>query len=176
MFRESKQSLAQRWLSALASASILAATPLALLSSDTAFGQTDEELLEQKGEWEGRYRNLLQNAARLERNAAAARENYTRAQKRNYPRGGARQQFLIDEQQAKDELANVRQQIEDLKLRARQEGVMPGWLYEVEDEDLSVPEPAAPDDWDPEAEADEAYDREGRNPLYLEDDEDEHES
>ncbi|MBW2427035.1 MAG: hypothetical protein JRG86_22520, partial [Deltaproteobacteria bacterium] len=91
-------------------------------------------------------------------------------------RGGARQQFLIDEQQAKDELANVRQQIEDLKLRARQEGVMSGWLYEVEDEDFSVPEPAAPDDWDPEADADEAYDREGRNPLYLEDDEDEHQS
>jgi len=40
---------------------------------------------------------------------------------------------------------------------------MPGWLYEVEDEEVVIPEPAAADAVD----AEEAEARAGRNPLYL---------
>ena len=114
---------------------------------------------EVKAEWQGRYRKLLTDAARLRRNAEAARYNYSQANQRNYPRGAARKQFLIDEENAQAELVQVEADIEKLREDGRREGALPGWFYEVEDEPLDAPQPAAP--------VEDPADREGRNPLYL---------
>ena len=116
--------------------------------------------------WQSEYRALRLDIARLERNAKRARHNYERAQRRTYPRGDARKQYLIDEQDALDGVVRVKREIEDLKDRGRREGALPGWFYEVDDEPLTPPEPAAPDG--PNAEG--LEEREGRNPLYFQDD------
>jgi hypothetical protein len=119
-----------------------------------------------KDEWQDEYRRLLQDADRLRRNASNARENYARAQRRNYPRGGARAEMLVEADQAERDLVEVEAQIEQLRLDGRRAGALPGWFYEVEDEPRGNPQPASP------GETTEASpeDREGRNPLYLDQD------
>ena len=95
------------------------------------------------------------------RNAATARAEYKRAQRRNYPRGEARAQYLINEAEALDELAQVEASIEKLRAEGRAAGALPGWVYEVDEEPIGRPQPAARD------EREDPQDREGRNPLYL---------
>jgi hypothetical protein len=145
----------------------LAATlPVATPSHAQSAGADDEEAL--KEEWQGRYRQQLQDAARLRRNASAARRNYTQAQKRNYPRGGAREVFLDDEREAQADLVRVEQQIEDTIREGRLAGALPGWFAEVDDEPIMASEPATPAGM---GTADSREDREGRNPLYFDSDE-----
>ncbi|HKK50241.1 MAG TPA: hypothetical protein VKA74_01575 [Myxococcota bacterium] len=147
---------------------LIAATFTSLSAVPTARAQlaTEEELQAQKQYWQERYRMLLRNAALLERNARRSREDYAQAQRRNYPRGGARQRLLAQAAEAEAELRTVREEIEALRVEARREGALPGWLYEVEDEEIVVPEPAAPDGSDSSSDERDA----GRNPLYLDDD------
>ncbi len=125
----------------------------------------DDDHQNQKEYWQDRYRRLRQDAARLERNAERARKAYALAQRRNYPRGGARQKLFQQIEDAEAELESVRQEIAELPTEARRAGAMPGWLYEVEEEEVVIPEPAAADAID----ADETEDRAGRNPLYFDD-------
>lgn len=129
-------------------------------ASDGDEGMDDSFALSEKEQWQSDYRRLLQEQARLERNAQDARENYSQARLRSYPRGAARAQFLVDEAEALKQLDVVRAEIEKFKLDSRRDGVLPGWVYEVEEEPLAAPQPAAKADEEPE-------DREGRNPLYL---------
>jgi hypothetical protein len=134
--------------------------------SMTASAQTAAaDPAEQKDAWQSRYRRLLQDSARLAYNAEISRENYARAQRRNYPRGGARQQFLVDAEAADKELVDVKKEIEKILLEARHEALPPNWRFQVEDEPIDRPSPASASDED-----DSAADRAGRNPLYLDDD------
>jgi hypothetical protein len=143
-------------------------TPLPAVAADSADEQVDE-FEELKQEWQGRYRQQLQEAARLRRNAAQARENYSQAQRRNYPRGGARQQFLLDADEAERDLEKVEAGLEQTISEGRLAGALPGWFDEVDEEPIMVSEPAAPSDgMDARPE-----DREGRNPLYFDQDDDE---
>lgn len=132
-------------------------------ASAQAQAQTEEEIHELRETWQNRYRALLSDRARLTRNIAAAKENYARAHRRNYPRGGARQQFLIDADSAEKELAATEREIAGIFTEARYENVPPGWLYQVEDEPIETPQPAALDE-------SEEQDRAGRNPIYFKDD------
>jgi hypothetical protein len=121
---------------------------------------------EQKKEWQDRYRDLLRNAARLERNALASRENYARAQRRNYPRGGARQQFIVDAELAEKQLVAFKAEIEGILDEARHAAIPPNWIHEVDEENFSYAPPASTTTEAGDEVADED-DREGRNPLYL---------
>jgi len=144
----------------------LGATAVLLLSvpeTASAQTQTEEEIQELRETWQNRYRTLLSDRARLTRNIAAAKENYARAHRRNYPRGGARQQFLIDADSAERELAATEREIAGIFTEARHENVPPGWLYQVEDEQIETSQPAALDE-------SEEQDRAGRNPIYFKDD------
>ena len=116
-----------------------------------------------KVKWQTDYRRLLQDTDRLRRNARNARENYARAQRRNYPRGGARQEMLLEAEKAERTLIGVEAQIEQLRLDGRRAGALPSWFYEVEDEPLGGAQPAS------RAQTTEPVpeDQEGRNPLYL---------
>jgi len=127
-------------------------------SSDFA---DEDATMSMKAEWQSNYRRLLIDVKLLQRNAEAARENYARAKRRNYPRGGAREQFLVDEKEAIKELADVQLEIEAITEKGHREGILPGWFAEVEDGPLEDPQPAA--------KAEEEEDREGRNPLYFDD-------
>lgn len=131
---------------------------------------SEAELQAQKDHWQERYRVLLREEARLELNARLSRDDYAQAQRRNYPRGGARQQLLAQAAAAEAELEKVRQEINAFRLEARRENVLPGWLFEVEDENIVIPRPAARDASGPVESQDQ--DRGGRNPLYLDDEAD----
>jgi hypothetical protein len=124
----------------------------------------EEALMAKRQEWQQRYRQLLRDRQLYTENIATAQKNYAQAQRRNYPRGGARQQFLVDAQKAENGLAETEKAIAELFVEARQNDVPPGWLAEVEDEPITYEKPAAPGSSDEE-------DRAGRNPLYFDDDE-----
>jgi len=144
---------------------------LPVLMSTTAQAQAGAEptLEEQKTDWQGRYRSLLQNEARLHQNAQMARENYARAQRRNYPRGGAREQFLLDADDAEKELVTVKEELAQLRVAARHEAIPKNWLYEVEEEPITSDPPASASQ-NAASDDDDQADREGRNPLYFDDD------
>ena len=122
-----------------------------------------DALAAMKDEWQDEYRQLLGEVDRLRRNARNARENYSRAQRRNYPRGGAREQMLAEAEEAEGDLIKVEAQIEQLQLDGRRAGALPGWFYEVETEPRERLQPSFP----AEAAGPAPEDREGRNPLYL---------
>jgi hypothetical protein len=137
--------------------------------AQTGAQPTEEE---QKAKWQDHYRSLLQNEARLRHNGQMARENYARAQRRNYPRGGARQQFLIDADKADAELVQVKEEIAQLQTSARHESIPQSWFFEVEEEPITFGSPAASASNAPSASSDDGDDDGGRNPLYLKDQDD----
>ncbi len=134
------------------------------LAATSASAQTAEEIQAQRDRWQGQYRDLLRDRLRLTANIAKSRKNYSQAQRRNYPRGGARQQFLVDVENAEKALAATEEAILEIFVAARGEGVPPGWLYEVEDETIEWVQPAAPG-----SDSDDEEDRAGRNPIYFDD-------
>lgn len=146
-------------------------TALPLVGSHSADANADDgATLEQKIEWQDRYRSLLVGAARLKQAATTSRENYARAQRRNYPRGGARQQFIIDAEDAENELVDMNGQIEAILDEARRNAIPTVWFYEVDDEPIRLPPPVrlsrTNESADPNADQDEDDDGGGRNPLY----------
>jgi hypothetical protein len=155
-------------VSTLGLATALCVIGLPTLMPSAAQAQTGAQPTEeeQKAKWQDDYRSLLQNEARLRHNGQMARENYARAQRRNYPRGGARQQFLIDADKADAELVQVKEEIAQLQTSARHESIPQSWFYEVEEEPITYGAPAA------SASNDDEDDDGGRNPLYLKDQDD----
>lgn len=149
-------------LSTLGLAIALAVISLPLLPPEAARAGGEQSLAEKKAEWQDRYRTLLQNAARLRSNADASRENYARAQRRNYPRGGARQQFILEAENAEKELVEVKEEIAQIAIDARHAAIPPSWLYEVDDEPIS-PTPAA----SASGQHDKQEERAGRNPIHF---------
>ena len=131
---------------------------VSIFAPQVAQADTETSDLEVKAQWQQRYRQLLQNQARLRDNAKKSRENYARAQRRNYPRGGARQQFIVDAELAEADLVMVEAETEALREEARRSAIPRNWFYEIDDEDIQAPAPAAA--------AVENTDDGGRNPLY----------
>jgi hypothetical protein len=163
------------WIVAIALAPALAIPLLA----DQASAETEEELLAKKDLWQGRYRELRNNEARMNENAKKLRAAYAQAQHANYPRGGAREAFRLQVEKAEQDAQDYGAKLVAFRDEARQNDVPPGWLYEVDDEPIDHGLPADQEDASfdedtaeetDEAE-DEAEDREGRNPLYLDEDE-----
>jgi hypothetical protein len=134
------------------------------LTAGFAAAETEEEILAKRTQWQERYRVALTNREILKANIAELRHNYAQAQRRNYPRGGARQAFLTQADEQEALLADTEQEIVSIREEARAAGIPPGWLAEVEDEPIAVSsQPASPADG-------EDVDRDGRNPLYIDDD------
>jgi hypothetical protein len=172
----------RRWLRVAASwiVAIALAPALAIpFVAGPAAAETEEELLAKKDQWQGRYRELRNNAARMSENAKKLRKAYSQAQHANYPRGGAREEFRMQVEQAERDAEDYESKLVAFRDEARQNDVPPGWLYEVDDEPIDHGLPADQDDGSVDEEAnqaeddaeEEAEDREGRNPLYLDDDE-----
>ena len=143
--------------------SLLLALAFSLVSGFAA-AETEEEILAERTQWQERYRVYLTNREIIKDNIAKLRHNHQQAQRRNYPRGAARQRFLIEADEQEIQLQETEQEITAFRAEARAAGIPPGWLAEVEDEAIALPA-------QPAAAADEGGDdREGRNPLYFDDD------
>ena len=141
------------------------AVSLPLFTPDEAWADAEQTLIDQKAQWQDRYRSLLRDAARFEDNAKNSRENYARARRRNYPRGGARQLFILEAEEAEKKLVLVKDEISQLIDSARRDAIPTNWRYEVEDEPITLAPPASA----AEEYGNEDDDRAGRNPLYLDD-------
>ena len=136
---------------------------LVALATGSAFAETEEELLAKRNLWQERYRVALTNRVILQNNIDKLLHNYAQAQRRNYPRGGAREAFRTQADEQKALLEETEREIFSIQEEARAAGIPPGWLAEIEDEDLTAPAAPSGDD-----ESDE-IDREGRNPRFFED-------
>lgn len=133
-------------------------------SASVAHAGTEDAQDAEKARWQGRYRQLLSLQIQLRDNAVRSRAYYAQAQRRNYPRGGARQQFIVDAEDAEKQLLEVKAETEALRDEARRAAIPQIWFYQVDDEPTqSAPAATATDD------ADANEDREGRNPLYFKD-------
>jgi len=152
-------------VSTLGLAIALYAISLPLLTPDDAQADTEQALLDQKAQWQDRYRSLLRDAAHFEQSAKKSRENYARARRRNYPRGGARQLFILEADEAEKKLVIVKDEIAQLIVDARRNAIPTNWRYEVEDEPVTLASPANASEDDGDGEDDRA----GRNPLYFDD-------
>lgn len=142
---------------------LLLALALSLLAGFAA-AETEQEILAKRTQWQVRYRVALTNREILRDNIEKLRHDYAQAQRRNYPRGGARQAFLTQADEQEALLVETEQEIVSIREEARAAGIPPGWLAEVEDEPITVPSrPASLADG-------EDVDRDGRNPLYIDDD------
>lgn len=119
----------------------------------------DSEIADQKDYWQSRYHDLLTRRAELETTVARERELYAAANRRNYRRGKKRHVHRDAQAEAAAKLAHVEAQLAAFEDDARRAGALPGWLYEVEEgiyTDRQRPAVSTgPGD-------------EGRNPLYLE--------
>ena len=159
-----------RGLALVATFSLAVATAAALVAFvPGAAVAADDDPQVKRDYWQNKYRQLLQDRARFQANYESSNKNYVRAQRYNYPRGGARQQFMIDAQNAQKRLAETEEAIAEIFNEAREADVPPGWLYEVDDEPIAAPRPASPDPVASDEDRDEEMDREGRNPLYFKD-------
>ncbi len=136
---------------------------LELAQAPTAAAETEVELRSLRDTWQNKYRGLLRERAQLRADVEAMNKAYALAQRRNYPRGGARAELKASAVRAEEQLVEVERDIEAIYGDARAAGVPPGWLAEVEDEPIELDVPAAAEDATP------PEDREGRNPLYFDD-------
>ena len=143
---------------------VLCVIALPLLAPSDVWADTEQMQLEQKAQWQGRYRMLRREEARLQEISQTSRENYARAGRRNYPRGGARQQYMVDAQDAEKKLVTVKEEIAQILASARHDAIPPTWIYEDDEEPINLSSPASAS-----GDGNEEVDRAGRNPLYLPD-------
>lgn len=129
-----------------------------------AEAQSEEETLAKREYWQDKYRVLLRNQAILKDNVTKLEHDYAQAQRRNYPRGGARNELLMKAIGQRQQLAQTEKEIASIFTEARKADVPPGWLYEIEDEPIDTRRPALPDTSGED-------DRAGRNPRFHDQDE-----
>jgi hypothetical protein len=86
--------------------------------------------------WQGRYRSLRQDEARLVETLRLATKEYADSNRRNYRRSGVRHFHRTNANEAKVELAKVREQIAACHDEVVAAGGMGAWLDEVDDEPI----------------------------------------
>jgi hypothetical protein len=140
-----------------------------------------------KAYWQGRYRDLKRNEARLVQTVELATKEYADANRRTYRRSGVRHFHRTNANEAKAELALVRAELEAIYDEASAAGVPIHWLDEVAEETVDMDavqglgvyrddgefggKGAYAKEPDPdEAGTDPADADDGRNPLYTGDD------
>lgn len=95
-----------------------------------------EDLDALKAYWQGRYRSLRLDEARLVETVKLATKEYADSNRRNYRRSGVRHFHRTNANEAKVELARVREQISACQDEVVAAGGMAAWLDEVDDETL----------------------------------------
>ena len=138
---------------------------MALIALPAAAGdeaQEEIDLRAKQANWQNQYRTLLTEADRLRAEIDRERELYADANRRTYRRGSKRHVHRAAMQEAESGLAEVEARLATFEDDARVAGAHPGWLRQVElelqDEDRRPVVASGPGD-------------EGRNPLYLQEEE-----
>lgn len=89
-----------------------------------------------KAYWQGRYRKLRVEEARLVETVKLATKEYADSNRRSYRRSGVRHFHRTNANEAKKELASVQSQIETIFADVVAAGGSVNWLYEVDDEPI----------------------------------------
>ncbi|MEZ4282764.1 MAG: hypothetical protein R3F21_24465 [Myxococcota bacterium] len=88
--------------------------------------------------WQGRFRKLRMEEARLAQTAQLATKEYADSNRRTYRRSGVRHFHRTNAENAKAELELVRAQIASIYDEAREAGVPVFWLDEVAEEKIDM--------------------------------------
>lgn len=179
------------WAGVVALAVATASLGPILLEQSAAAGEVETGEAELRAFWQGRYRKLRHEEARLVETVKLATKEYADANRRTYRRSGVRHFHRTNANEAKKELAVVRAEMEAMYDEASAAGVPIFWLDEVAEEPigsgsvegLGVYEDDGQfggkgayagdgDEGDADADVDPEASDDGRNPLYSgEDDE-----
>ncbi|MGH0037718.1 MAG: hypothetical protein ACQGVK_22025 [Myxococcota bacterium] len=92
-----------------------------------------------KAEWQDLYRNAIERERKARAELEAARAAWSRGRVDNRLRGDRKARAQARLEAAEKELGEARAELSALPERARQAGVQPGWLRQVEDELASPP-------------------------------------
>ncbi len=103
----------------------------------SAVDQTDDEG-ELRAYWQGRFRELRNEEARLAQTVALATKEYADANRRNYRRSGVRHFHRANAKDAEAELDLVRAEIASIYDEAREAGIPVFWLDEVAEEKIDM--------------------------------------
>jgi len=124
------------WLVAAALASASLALPEPSPAANPAVAEADPAEL--KAYWQGRYRKLRMEEARLVETVKLATKEYADSNRRNYRRSGVRHFHRTNANEAKAQLAVVRTQLEGIFDEVVAAGGSVNWLYEVDDEPIDM--------------------------------------
>ena len=103
----------------------------------SAVDQTGDEG-ELRAYWQGRFRKLRHEEARLAQTVALATKEYADANRRTYRRSGVRHFHRTNAENAQAELELVRAEIASIYDEAREAGVPVFWLDEVAEEKIDM--------------------------------------
>ena len=153
----------------IVSAGVVSAIPphLERRPLDEALAVTVDREADPKAYWQERYRTLLRQREIETLVIERERELYADANRRNYRRGRKRHVHRDAMHEAMVRRGLVEERLDAFREEARRAGVLPGWLYEVEETWRDVPIAAPVAVYETEDELPEEL--EGRNPLYFED-------
>ncbi len=100
-----------------------------------ALGQAvaDDDEQRRKKDWQQRYEQVLSRVKAAEARIATSRLAIRKARQRDRLKGQHRTEIMTELNSAEEELATARQLLEELPEAARQAGVPPGWLREIEE-------------------------------------------
>lgn len=120
-----------------------------------------------KSYWQELYRKLLRQRVVEEKVIEAERELYADANRRNYRRGTKRHVHRDAMLEAIARRGEVEERLVQFQEESRRAGILPGWLYEVEetwqDTPIALPSVGAASEEDPSDESERA----GRNPIHF---------
>ena len=104
---------------------------LSLLLGFPASAEVSES---QKGEWQSRYAELITNARNSEQRVHESNTAYNKAKQRGRLRGNYKVTIMENIKSSEEDFARDQAALDAFPEEARQAGVPPGWLREVEDQ------------------------------------------
>lgn len=179
------------WAGVVALAIAAASLGPILLEQSAAAGEVETGEAELRAFWQGRYRKLRHEEARLVETVKLATKEYADANRRTYRRSGVRHFHRTNANEAKKELAVVRAEMAAMYDEASAAGVPIFWLDEVAEEPIGSgsveglgvyedeghfggkgayagdEDAGDGDEGDADADVDPEASDDGRNPLYT---------
>ena len=118
---------------------------LALLLPCAASADAEQQDVKRQ-QWVERYQELKQRHARLEKDLAQTRVDYSRGRSTKHLRGEGKAGLLKDLKRLEEEFAAADQELEDFPDMARRDGAYPGWFRDIEAPEASQPPAYLQDD------------------------------
>ena len=103
------------------------------IGASPAAANADAEEADRKTYWQDEYSRVLTRASMAEANVEISRRALRKARQRDRLRGDDRVEIMANLEAAEKEFAEAHEELVKFPESARQAGIPPGWLREVED-------------------------------------------